>query len=505
MTAFPEYASFDALGLAELVAAGEVTPSALIEEAIARIARINPSIDAVVHTMYDHARRCAKEWRVGLAEEDRKKPFNGVPFLLKDLLQTVHGVPTQSGSRFFRGRTYGEDGTLYRRWSAAGLITVGKTNTPELGVLPVTEPELFGPTRNPWDLRRTSGGSSGGSAAAVASGIVPIASGGDGGGSIRIPASCCGLFGLKPSRGRMPLGPYHSEGWNGLVAEHVLTRTVRDSAAAFDVGAGLEPGAPYAAPPLEGSMREAAEREPPRLRIAFHAEPAMPGNVQPDCLAALRDAARLCESLGHIVEERAPGHEPDVLARAMLTIVAANVSADIAEGERDLRRKARPKDFELSTWVTHMLGRNLTALELELAIRTLQAESRRFARLYDDYDVVLTPTLARPPLEIGELKPKGVEALVLGALAKTDATTVLERINALDSAIDRVFEFTPFTALANFTGAPSMSVPLHWNAAGLPIGVMFTAKLGGERVLFELAGQLERARPFGERRPPLFG
>jgi amidase len=506
MTAFREYASYDALGLAELVDRGEVTPSALVEEAIARIVRLNPSINAVVHTMYDRARRCAKEAEGSArADQGRKRPFIGVPFLLKDLLQTVRGVPTNSGSRFFQGRTYLEDGTLGRRWAAAGLIALGKTNTPELGILPVTEPALFGPTRNPWNLERTSGGSSGGSGAAVAAGIVPIASGGDGGGSIRIPASCCGIFGLKPSRARMPLGPYHSEGWNGLVVEHVLSRSVRDSAAAFDATEGLEPGSPYAAPPLEGSMLEACARDPRRLRIAFHADPAMPGAVHPDCHAALRDAVRLCESLGHVVEERHPGHEPQELARHMLTIVAVNVAADIVEGERELGKTARPTDFEASTWVTGMLGRSLRALDLELAIRGLMTESRRLARLYDGYDVVLTPTLARPPLVVGELQPKGLEALALRALSRMDAAGILERVSALDAAVDRVFEFTPFTPLANFTGAPSMSVPLYWNAEGLPIGSMFTAKLGGERLLFELAGQLERARPWRDRRPPLYG
>ncbi len=500
MAAFAEYPSFDAVGLAELVERGEVHPSELVDAAIARIAKINPAVNAVIHTMYDHARECAKH----ATEVRPKAPLSGVPFLVKDLIQTIRGVPTSSGSRFHRGRIFVEEGTLYRRWCEAGLITLGKTNTPELGIFPVTEPELFGPTRNPWNLGRTSGGSSGGSAAAVASGIVPIAAGGDGGGSIRIPASCCGLFGLKPSRGRMPMGPYVSESWGGFVAEHVLARSVRDSAVAFDATHGVDPGAPYAAPALEGTMRAAAERDPGRLRIAFHSEPAMPGKVHPDCEAALRDAARLLESLGHVVEERFPAHDAQALGKAFLTVVSVGTAADIAQAERELGRTATPADFELSTWLTAMLGRATSAVDYSAAVRTLQAETRRLARLYSGYDLVLTPTLARPPLAIGELAPKGIEALSLKVLARTDALSVLGRVNAIELAVERVFEFAPFTELANFTGGPSMSVPLWWNPEGMPIGTMLTAELGGERTLFALAGQLERARPWKDRRPPHF-
>ncbi len=500
MTAFSEYVSFDAVGLAELVAKREVTPAELVEAAIARIARINPAVNAVIHTMYDHARRCAKN----ASDRREEAPLFGVPFLVKDLIQTIRDVPTSSGSRFQRGRIYAEEGTLYRRWCDAGLIALGKTNTPELGIFPVTEPELFGPTRNPWSLERTAGGSSGGSAAAVAAGIVPVASGGDGGGSIRIPASCCGVFGLKPSRGRMPTGPYHSEGWNGLTVEHVISRSVRDSAVIFDATHGIDAAAPYAAPALEGSMREAAGRDPRRLRIAFHAEPAMPAAVHPDCTEALRDAARLLEQLGHAVEERYPAHDQHSLARAFFTLIAVATATEIAQQERDLGRRARPQDFELLTWVCAMVGRSISGVAHQEAIEVLQAESRRLARLYSDYDVVLTPTLAKPPVRIGELLPTKLEEVALRAVARSDAVGLLGRVNAVDLAITHAFEFTPFTPVANFTGRPSMSVPLHWNAEGLPIGVTFTAPLGGERTLFELAGQLERARPWRRRRPPHF-
>jgi amidase len=498
MAVFPEYPSYDAVGLAELVARGEIAPSELVEAAIARIGKLNPAINAVIHTMYARARECAKD----TTEARTKAPLFGVPFLVKDLIQTIHGVPTTSGNRFQRGRIFVEEGTLYRRWRDAGLITLGKTNTPELGIFPITEPELFGPTRNPWNLGRTPGGSSGGSAAAVAAGIVPIASGGDGGGSIRIPASCCGLFGLKPSRGRMPMGPRASEGWNGFLAEHVLSRSVRDSAAVFDATHGTAPGAPYAAPALAGTMRAAAEREPGRLRIAFHFEPAMPGKVHPDCEAAVRDAARLLESLGHVVEERFPAHDAQALGKAFLTILAVSVAADVAQAERELGKVATSADFEVETWLAAMLGRSVTGLEHEEAIRTLQTETRRLARLYAGFDLVLAPTLGRPPIAIGELRPKGLEALSLRALVRSDSSFLLGRLNAIEVAIERVFDFCPFTQVANFTGQPSMSVPLHWNAEGLPIGVMMTGALGREDTLFALAGQLERARPWKSRRPP---
>ncbi|MFW6049623.1 MAG: amidase [Myxococcota bacterium] len=493
--AIAEYAQLDALDLARLVREGEVTATELVEEAVARIERVNLRLNAVVHPLYQQAR--------AVARRPTGDPFGGVPFLLKDLLQTLHGIPTTAGSRFYRGWVADHDTELVRRYRRAGLIFVGKTNTPELGIVPVTEPELFGPTANPWLPDRTPGGSSGGSAAAVAAGIVPMAHGGDGGGSIRIPASCCGLFGLKPSRGRNPLGPDVSELWSGYVQEHVLSRSVRDSAAALDATCGPEPTSPYHAPPRERPYLEEVGREPGALCIAFHSEPPMGGQVHADCVEALHDAARLCEELGHRVEEVSPQHSPDALAQAYFAVVAAHTAVDLEEASREMGRPAGPDGFESATWLTAQIGRRLSAADLARAQRDLQAESRRLASRYASYDAILTPTLAKPPVHIGELQPHGLEKRVQDLVARRRLHVALDLPGVVQASAHRILSFIPFTPVANFTGQPSMSVPLWWNAQGLPIGTMFTARLGDEATLFRLAAQLERARPWAHRRPAL--
>jgi amidase len=494
VTGFAEYDDHDGLGLAGLVRDRQVSPADLVEECIARIERVNGELNAVVTTMYQQARAAAKQ--PGLAG-----PFAGVPFLLKDLLQHVPGVPTTSGCRFMRSFVPDHETELASRYRKAGLVFVGKTNTPELGIVPVTEPELHGPTRNPWDPSRTCGGSSGGAATAVASGMVPMAHGGDGGGSIRIPASCCGVFGLKPTRARNPFGPDASEGWNGFVVEHVLTRSVRDSAAMLDVTAGPEPTSIYFAPPRERPWLEEVGRDPGKLRIAFSAAPAMTAEVHPDCVAAVHDAAKLCEELGHHVEEVRPGHAPDELARAFFTLVCGQTAGEISDLEKVSGREAKPAEFEDATWVLGMLGRQISAADYTLALRALQAEARRLVRKYEGYDVVLAPTLGQPPLKIGALHAQGAEAVLQRLVARTGFTPVLKIPGVIEQAAARAFNFVPFTPVANFTGCPSMSVPLYENREGLPIGTMFTGRFGDEATLFRLAAQLEQARPWRGRRP----
>ena len=492
---FAEYDDYDALGLAELVRTKKVTSAELIEECIVRIERVNPRINAVIHTVYPRARAEAAAPQDG--------PFVGVPFLIKDLIQTIEGVPTRFGSRFYADFVGSVDSELYRRYRDAGLIMVGKTNTPEFGLLPVTEPETFGPTRTPWDLERTSGGSSGGAGAAVAAGIVPMAHGGDGGGSIRIPSSCCGLFGLKPTRGRTPKGPDASEHWNGFGIEHVLTKSVRDSAAALDAVAGVEPIAPYHPPHHEGTWLAETEREPGRLRIGFSTEPSMPADVHPDCVAAVHDVAKKLEALGHHVEEVRPGYEPMELARAFFTIVASNTAAEIADAERLRGRKATVRDFETATWLSAQMGRVFTGAEVIGAIRRLQRESRRLAVRFAGYDAILSPTMGLPPVKIGELKPKGLEAKFQDLVARSGSTLPLRLPGLLEQTLERVFGFAPFTMVANYTGQPSMNVPLHWNGAGLPIGTMLTGRFGEDATLLRLAAQLEKAHPWRDRRPPV--
>lgn len=483
------------MGLAALVDRGEVHPAELLESAIARAEEIDSTLNPLAYKMYGQARKMA-------SGDLPAGPFRGVPFLVKDLIQRIPGVPTQMGSRFWQGWVPDGATTLYQRWLDAGVVPFAKTTTPELGIPPITESELCGPTRNPWNPERTSGGSSGGSGVAVSARVVPMASGGDGGGSIRIPASCCGVFGMKPTRARNPAGPFASENWGGFVAEHVLSVTVRDSAAMLDATHGIEPTAPYAAPPVVGTFLDAVTTEPRKLRIGFHSEPAFPVNAHPDCVAALADAARLCEQLGHDVEEIAPEHPQREISRAFVTVYASNIAADIRDGEQERNRKATRRDFEVSTWIARVLARSINSEELVVAQRFLQAEARRLVRRFGHYDAILTPTLCKPPVEIGALEPKGVESWLQQIVTATGFKAPLKIPGVIEQAVIEMLRFAGFTQVANFTGQPSMSVPLHWNGQNLPIGVMFTGRFGDEQTLFGLAAQLERARPWFDRRPP---
>ena len=497
MPGFAEYDSYDALGLAELVRTGQVSSAELVAECISRIGRVNPQINSVVFELFEAARaRSSGDLGDG--------PFAGVPFLVKDLIQRIPGVPTQEGSRFFEGWTPTRATTLYKRWLDAGVVPVAKTATSEMGLMPVVETELHGNTRNPWMLNRTAGGSSGGSGASVAAGFAPIASGGDGGGSIRVPASCCGLFGHKPSRARNPSGPFVSEHWSGYTSEHVLTRTVRDSAAMLDATHGPDETTPYFAAPIDGTFLGATESDPRPLRIAFHSEPPLPATVHPDCRAAVEDAAQLCAELGHHVEEVAPGHDAPTLGRAFLLVVATNIATDIREGEQLRRRRATSKDFQLTTWTARMLGEAVSAQDFLVSLRTLQTEARRLVDVYRGYDLVLTPTLGTPPARIGELQPRGADRIAQKVIAALNWKAPLSSTKLIDQAAQSTYSFIPFSPVANFTGQPSMSVPLYWSAEGLPIGVMFTGHPAEETRMFSLAAQLERARPWRDRRPPVY-
>jgi amidase len=471
-----ELAFLDATAQADLVRARRIKPLELIEAAIARIERLNPRLNAVVAPMYEEGRRRAQRELGG--------PFPGVPFLLKDLLAEYAGTPTTEGSAFLRDRyTAAEDSELVVRLKRAGLIVLGKTNTPEFGILPTTEPRLFGPTRNPWDPTRTPGGSSGGSAAAVAAGMVPMAHANDGGGSIRIPASCCGLFGLKPTRARNPLGPHYGDLFCGLVAEHAVTRSVRDSAALLDATAGPAPGDPYWAPPPARPFAQEVGVGPGRLRVAVTTAAPNGAPVHPDCVAAVQDAARLATSLGHVVIEDAPKLDSDAMASAFITLWAAGCAWGIDDWARRTGRTPSSADFEPLTAVLAEMGRRRSAPDLLLALQELQAISRVVAGFFAAHDVWLTPTLAEPPLPLGSFE------------AADDPLHGLRRSAA----------FVPFTPLANVTGQPAMSVPLFWNADGLPIGSHWVGRFGDEATLFRLAAQLEAARPWAGRRPPVAG
>jgi amidase len=491
---FVEYDKYDALGLAQLVKRGEVHPSELVEETIARIEAVNPTLNAVVVPMFEEARRVAKG-PLPAAQ------LSGVPFLLKDLRSAYKGFPMRAGSRLLRDYVPNYDGELVRRYKAAGLVIAGKTSTPEFGILPVTEPDLHGPTRNPWDPSRTSGGSSGGAAASVAAGIVPVAQGGDGGGSIRIPASCCGVFGLKPSRGRIPVGPEDSELFFGFAIEHVLSRTVRDSAAMLDATHGAELTSLYHAREPERPFLDEVRRDPGKLRIAFTTRPFLPAKAHPDCVSACQEAAQLCASLGHEVDEASPGFDGHVFARSFFLMFCVAAATELVMLERLVGRPVKAGDVEPGTWACAMIGRKTSAADFAVALRKLRECQRAITRFHGMYDLLLTPSLAKPPLPIGALRHPAQEA-VLDAVGRQRALQwVLGVPGLIDVVVDRAYAFTPFSPLANVTGQPSMSLPFSWNADGLPIGVMFTGRLGDEAMLFRIAAQIEAARPWAHLRP----
>ena len=493
MSVFPEYERYDGLGLAELVRSRAVSAAELAAAAIERIEERNPRINAVVHRMYDEAKRVSTAPQVD-------GPFAGVPFLLKDLMASYAGAPLTSACRFLADYIPDHDSEMVVRYKRAGLIVVGKTNTPELGIMGFTEPRLFGPCRNPWNLDHTPGGSSGGSGAAVAAGIVPMAHGGDGGGSLRIPASCCGLFGLKPTRGRNPLGPDFGESWSGLVQEHAVTRSVRDSAALLDATCGPDLGAPYFAPPPARPFLAEVGADPGALRIAFTAEPLFGDSTHPDCRAAVTDAAELCASLGHHVEEARPSFDKAELRRSYLAVVAVNTARAIDGAGELLQRTPRAANFEPATWLLALIGQRMSGARYQAAIELLHRSSRRVARFFQSYDVLLTPTLAHPPLRIGALALKSADRAAIRALRAAPLKKLLE--TALEKMAGEAFEATSNTMLFNQTGQPAISAPLYWSSAGLPIGSQFVARYGEEATLLRLAAQLEAARPWFDRRPP---
>jgi amidase len=478
---FAQYSRFDGLGLAELVAKRDVTPTELVEEAIARIERHNPRLNAVVYKMYDIARSTAAQQAT--QRDTAHGAFFGVPFLLKDILGNYAGVPTTWGCRFMTGVPAAQDDTLVVRYKAAGLIALGKTNVPECGILPTTESALYGPCRNPWDVEHSTGGSSGGSAAAVAAGIVPLAHANDGGGSIRIPASCCGLVGLKPTRARNPMGPLIGDFANGLIAEHVVSRTVRDTAAALDATHGPEPGDPYCAAAVERPFLEEARTPPGRLRIAFTSKSPFGNPLHPECVAAIEKTAKLLAELGHVVEENAPPIDGGTVMNAFSAVFASAHAAAIEGFAMMHGRVPSEKDFEGLTWSVYEQGKNVPATLYHLSIAMLQMASRAIGHFHETYDCSLTTTLASPPIKIG---------------------TVDIQERDIFKGFAPIFDYAPITPIQNATGQPSISLPLHWTRDGLPVGVLFTARLGDEATLLRLAGQLEEALPWRDRRPPVW-
>jgi amidase len=493
--AFREYGGFDALGLAELVRGGQVSPVELLDEALARTAAVNPKINAVIHLMEGPARAAIA---AGLPEG----PFRGVPFLVKDLMTAVAGEPMSRGSRLFRDYVPAEDEELTRRYRRAGLVIFGKTNTPELGFTNVTEPELFGPTRNPWNLERTSSGSSGGSAAAVAARIVPAANANDGGGSIRTPASNCGLVGLKPSRGRNPTGPKAPEEWFGIIGEHVVTRTVRDNAALLDATAGDYPQQLMKLPAPERPFLDETTREPGRLRVAFSFDPGLGKTLHPENRTAIEATTARLAGLGHdLIEVKLPLPIESFIAN-YAALVSADAAADLRAASSLVGRDATRRDVELPTWMLAKFGEAQSAADLTEALWGLQAFSRQWLAWSSDFDVLLTPTVGVPPMAIGAYRLSAPRKLALRMLAALPARALLAMRPKILEAFAAVYEAAPYTMIANVTGQPSMSLPLHWTADGLPMGMLFTARTGDEATLFRLAAQLEQEMPWKDRRAP---
>jgi amidase len=471
--AFKEYGNYDGLGLAELVRQKDVSAAELLDEAITRTERIDPKLNAVVVKHYDYARGQIDR---GLPDG----PFKGVPFLLKDLDQ-LEGTRTTFGASIYKNDIADRSSTLAQRFLESGVTIFGKSASPEFGLLPTTEPRLFGPTRNPWNLAYSSGGSSGGAAASVAARILPLAHASDGGGSIRIPASACGVFGLKPTRARTPLGPDRGEGWAGFSSGHVVSISVRDNAAMLDAVAGPELSSPYCAPVPERPFVHEVGREAGRLRIAFIDKSPYGGAIDPEVAQGVRDTASLLGKLGHDVEERAPRLPRDP-ADVIREIVAGNTAANVRAAEQRFGRKMTPDDFEVLTLSSARRGETSTAADyVEAQLAAFQI-SRALAAFMASCDVFLCATLATPPLRLGEINPMAQDLSHIGPIIR---------------------RYMPATAMFNMSGQPAMSVPLAWSSSGLPLGMMFAARFGDEATLFRLAGQLEKERPWRTKIPPI--
>ena len=494
--AFADYGRHDALGLAALVRAGDVSADELLDEALLRTTAVNPRINAVIHLMEARGRAAIA---AGLPDG----PFRGVPFLVKDLMTAYAGEPMRSGSRLFRDFVPAADEELTRRYKAAGLVIFGKTSTPEFGVSNVTEPELFGPTRNPWSLDRTPGGSSGGSAAAVAARIVPAANANDGGGSIRTPASNCGLVGLKPSRGRNPTGPQLPDVWFGFIGEHVVTRSVRDCAALLDATRGDYSQQLMKLPPPARAYLDELEAPTGRLRIAFSYDPGLGRVLHAENRRALEIVVVQLEALGHeLVEVHLPVPR-EAFVSNYASLIAAEVAATLRLAPALVGRAPRGEDLELATWVLAKLGEALAAAEVTAALQAMQTFSRQWLAWAHAFDVLVTPTVGVPPLPIGAYRlPAARRAALRVLVALPGAALLRQRAKVLD-AFEPVFDAAPFTMMANVTGQPSMSLPLHWTDDGLPMGLLFTAsRIGDEASLFRLAAQLEQAMSWAHRVAP---
>jgi amidase len=474
---FKEYESYDAVGLAALVESGDVSASELLDEAMSRAADRNPTLNAIVIDMEKQARSAIE---AGLPDG----PLRGVPFLLKDLHLLYDGERTTNGCVLFQDQVADHDSELVTRYKKAGLVIFGKSASPEFGVTATTESRLFGETRNPWNLEHSSGGSSGGASSAVAGGILPAANASDGGGSIRIPAACCGLFGLKPTRGRTPFGPDAGEGWSGMSIIHAVTRSVRDSAALLDATHGPDPGAPYVAPPPERPYLEEVGIDPGRLRIALQRDPWNGSTTHPECRAAVDDAAKLFEHLGHDVDDAPFEVDFGVLGPATSVIMSSNLRATVDDRLQRLGRDLTEDDLEPITRSIYESAAKGSAVDYARAVKTIHAAGRAVARHLESYDVILSPAMATPPVRLGAISLSNPDRAAYGR---------------------DIIATVGFTQLFNASGHPAAAVPFTWNEQNLPIAIQIAGRFGDEATLLRLSAQLERERPWFDRRPKRAG
>lgn len=480
-----EYLKLDATALADLIGRGEISAREVCEAAIERATRVNGTLNAICHPQFSEALE---------QKFTESAPFSGVPFLLKDLAQEQAGHPCSYGSRGLKNNVAPEDSEFTRRAGEGGLVFLGRTTTPEFGLKGVTESELWGASRNPWNFDLTPGGSSGGSGAAAAAGIVPMAGANDGGGSIRIPAAYNGLFGLKPSRGRVSSGPFMGETWTGASIDHVVTRTVRDSAAMLDVLAGPAQGDPFVIAPPLAPYAELMQKAPGRLRIGVFTDSPYDTEVAPECIAAVEETARTLERMGHVVEYAKPDFDGMALARCYLGLYFGEVSVLMERARQQFG--ATDNDFELDTRLIAMLGRTMPLPDYVQRRQQWNDFARALGTFFGSYDLYLCPTTGQLPARIGELDTPSHLKFAARLMLALKAGKLVHRTGQVDQMALESLARTPFTQLANLTGTPAMSVPLHWTLAGLPVGVQFGAPHGGEAVLLQLAAQLEEALPW---------
>ncbi|WP_020534727.1 amidase [Lewinella cohaerens] len=489
---FSEYRQYDALGLAELVRSGQITATELLNIAITRAEEVNPQLNAINHPLFDHARE-----QLANHPPTATQLFGGVPFLIKDLGLALKGTPLRIGSRSTEGMVSEVDSHLVQLFQKAGLLILGKTNTPEFGLTPFTEPEAFGATRNPWHTDYTSGGSSGGSAAAIAAGIVPIATASDGGGSIRMPASCCGLFGIKPSRGRLSLGPGAGESWNGAVVEGCNSRSVRDSAAFLDAFSQPGVGELHYAPKPAVSYTDLLATKSDKLRIGFSTEHPLGLPVDKDCKQAVEETAHLLADMGHEVEAIPLPYQREDLTKTFLHLIMGEVSAELKRISKTRGSKVGRSEVEANTYALSLLGDAISAGDYAYYRSLWNGLARRQGNFHQTYHCLLTPTVATAPFPVGSLQSSPAEKLLVNVLTRLRLGSLMKA--NIEPLAEKIFAFMPYTPIANMTGQPAMSMPLHWNAKGLPVGVMFTAGIYREDILFKLAAQLEKAKPWMER------